>query len=109
MNWNVAQAKQHLSQVIREAAREPQLIHNRNRPVAAVIAAEDLAGYRAWKETQTLQPTRMLADEFAELRRILVEEGFENGLEIPPRAGPDNARPNAFVQMLEEEYPERAK
>jgi prevent-host-death family protein len=105
MNWNVAQAKQHLSEVIREAAREPQLIHNRNRPVAAVIAAEDLAEYRVWKETRALPPTRMLADEFAELRRILVDAGFEDGLEIPPHID----RPNAFVQMLEEEYPEHTK
>lgn len=98
MNWNVGQAKQHLSEVIREAAREPQLIYNRNRPVAAVIAAEELAEYRAWKAERELSPRKTLADEFAELRRILQEEG-RDGLDIPPRTN----RPNAFVQMMEEE------
>lgn len=100
MNWNVAQAKQHLSEVIRAAANEPQVIYNRNQPVAAVIAAEELAEYKAWKAGQA--KPRTFAEEMAELRQLLIEEGFENGLEIPPRT----TRPNAFVQMIEEDYPE---
>ncbi|MBL8431042.1 MAG: type II toxin-antitoxin system Phd/YefM family antitoxin [Dechloromonas sp.] len=98
MNWNVAQAKQRLSEIIREAAREPQVIYNRNRPVAAVIAADELAAYRAWKAANDVQPRKTLAESFAELRRILQEEG-RDGLDIPPRT----TRPNAFAQMLEEE------
>jgi prevent-host-death family protein len=101
MNWNVAQAKQHLSEMIREAAREPQLIFNRNRPVAAVIAADELAGYRAWKEQQAKPQT--LFDAFAELRRLA---------DVDPDPIPDSdrstMRPNAFVEMLEEEYPSNA-
>lgn len=100
MNWNVAQAKQHLSEVIRAAANEPQVIYNRNQPVAAVIAAEELAEYRTWKASQAKPQT--LAESFAELRQLLIDEGYEDGLEIPPRT----TRPNAFVEMLEEEYPE---
>lgn len=103
MNWNVAQAKQHLSEVIREAAHEPQRIYNRNRPVAAVIAAEDLAGFETWKTSQAKTGQKSIAEEFAVLRQLMIEAGFDDGLEIPPRID----RPNAFVQMLEEEYPER--
>jgi prevent-host-death family protein len=99
MNWNVAQAKQHLSEVIREAAHAPQLIYNRSRPVAAVIAAEELAGYQAWKAEQKPAQRKPLAEEFAELRQILAEEG-RDGLDIPPRT---SSRPNAFLRMLEEE------
>jgi prevent-host-death family protein len=102
MDWNVAQAKQHLSEVIREAAHTPQLIYNRNRPVAAVIAAEEFANYETWKKTQTETVQKTIAEEFAELRQLMIQAGFENGLETPPRVD----RPNAFVQMLEEEYPE---
>lgn len=87
MNWNVTQAKQHLSEVIREAAHEPQLIYNRNRPVAAVIAAEKLAEYQAWKAEQKPAQRKTLAEEFAELRQILAEEG-RDGLDIPPRSSP---------------------
>jgi prevent-host-death family protein len=104
MNWNVAQAKQRLSEVIREAAHEPQLIVNRNRPVAAVIAVEELAAYRAWKAEKAAQQAapQTLFDAFAELRQLMINAGFEDGLEIPSRT----TRPNAFVDMLEEEYPE---
>lgn len=101
MNWNVAQAKQHLSEMIREAAREPQLIYNRNRPVAAVIAADELAGYRAWKEQQAKPQT--LFDAFAELRRLA--DGNPDPIPDPDRS---TMRPNAFVEMLEEEYPPNA-
>lgn len=103
-NWNVGQAKQHLSEVIREAAHEPQLIYSRNRPVAAVIAAEELAEYRVWKAERAAKPRRSLADEFAELRRLLIDAGHEDGLDCGVRSD----RPNAMVQMLEEEHPESA-
>lgn len=99
MNWNVAQAKQHLSEVIREAAREPQLIYKHNRPVAAVIAAEDLADYRAWKEQQAKPQT--LFDAFAELRRLAA--GDPDPLPEPDRFAA--MRPNAFAEMLKEENP----
>lgn len=96
MDWNVAQAKQRLSEVIREAAREPQIIYNRNQAVAAVISAEELAEYRALKANN--ETPRTLAEEFAELRQIMQEEG-RDGLDIPPRT----TRRNAFVKMIEAE------
>ena len=102
MNWNVAQAKQRLSEVIREATREPQVIYNRNQPVAAVIAAEDLAAYQAWKAANDAPPRKSLAEEFAILRQLLIDAGYEDGIDCGAR----HERPNAMVQMLEEEYPE---
>jgi prevent-host-death family protein len=106
MNWNVAQAKQRLSEVIREAAHEPQLIVNRNRPVAAVISVEELAVYRAWKEEKAAQQAapQTLFDAFAELRRIAA--GDPDPIPEPDRFAA--MRPNAFVEMLEEEYPSHA-
>jgi len=101
MNWNIAQAKQHFSDVVKQASAEPQIIYNRNTPVAAMIAADDLAEYQAWK-SQRKQKT--LGEEFAGLRQLMIDAGFEDGLELPPRSS--IGRPNAFVQMLEEEYPE---
>lgn len=101
MSWNVAQAKQHLSEVLRLAAEEPQVIYNRSRPVAAVIPAEDLEAFQTWKAGQQA-PQRTLVEEFAELRALLVEAGFEDGIPLEPRTD----RPNAFLEMLEEEYPD---
>lgn len=112
MNWNVAQAKQHLSEVIREAAHTPQLIYNRNRPVAAVIAAEDLASYETWKKAQSASEKKTIAEEFAELRSLAVghfdpsHDHTHDHIPEPNRLAA--MRPNAFVNMLEEEYPSDA-
>jgi len=94
MPWNIAQAKQRFSEIVRQAAEGPQLIYNRKRLVAAVIDAEDYRAYREWSDRAS---RRTLADEFAELRRIMQEEDYE--LTVPPRS----TRPNAFVEALEAE------
>lgn len=100
MPWNIAQAKQRFSEVIRQTAAEPQLIYNRGRLVAAVVDAEDFEAFKQWRE---LTRQRTLADEFAELRQILREENYE--LEILPRIN----RPNAFIEMIEEEQHELSR
>lgn len=99
MNWNIAQAKQHFSDVVKQAATEPQIIYNRNTPVAALITAEELADYRAWRDSRK-RPT--LLDSFTELRQLLIDAGFEDGIDTGSRT----TRPNAFVEMLDQEYPD---
>lgn len=102
MNWNIAQAKQHFSEVVKQASSEPQIIYNRNTPVAAVISAEEMTSYRAWKATQTQPQT--LGEAFAELRRLAASDP-------DPLPDPDRfaaMRPNAFAEMLDEEYPKNA-
>ncbi len=89
MNWTVSQAKQRLSEVVRAAAHEPQVIVNRGRPVAVVVEP------KAFEESQRARPQQSLAEAVAELRRICAEDNWE--LEVPPRTD----RPNAFVEMLE--------
>ncbi len=98
MNWNVAQAKQHLSEVLRLAAEEPQLIYNRNRPVAAVIPADELEAFQNWKASQQ-KPQRTLLEEFAILRALA--GGDEDPIPEPDRFAA--MRPNAFDEMLEED------
>ena len=100
MNWNIAQAKQHFSDVVKQAANEPQIIYNRNTPVAALITAEELAEYRAWKESHPAKPS--LIDAFAHMRALA--NGEPDPLQEPCRH--EGGRPNAFVEMLAEEYPE---
>ncbi len=97
MFWNIAQAKQHFSSVVKEAATEPQLIRNRNQTVAAVISAADYQVFEAWRNNQ--RSSRTLADTFAELRDLLREEGLNDGLEIPPRSD----RCNPFATTLQED------
>ena len=101
MNWNIAQAKQHFSDVVKQAATEPQIIYNRNTPVAALITADELADYHAWKEGRN---QKTLGEEFAELRRLAA--GEPDPLPEPDRFAA--MRPNAFADMLDEEYSEHA-
>ncbi len=94
MNWNVAQAKQGLSKVLREAEREPQRIYNRQRLVAAVVAGEMFEEFLRWKERRE---RRSIGDLMAELRTICAEEG---GWELPT---PDREnRPNPFADVLDD-------
>ncbi|MEW6039727.1 MAG: type II toxin-antitoxin system prevent-host-death family antitoxin [Pseudomonadota bacterium] len=96
MSWNIAQAKQHLSEVVKQAAKEPQLICKRSQPVAALVSADEYAAFEQWRQSSVRQ--RTLAEQFAEFRQMLGEEGCEE-LPLPERS----TRANAFVQMLEEE------
>lgn len=100
MSWNIAEAKQHFSEVVKLAVAEPQAIYNRATLVAAVVGAEEYRAFEEWRHRQA--PSRTLADDFAQLRQLLLEEGIADGLELPPRS----ERPNAFAELLDEEYPD---
>lgn len=93
MNWKIADAKQKFSELIRAAEDEPQWIYNRDKLVAAVIPAEVLQEFLAWRnERERLS----LGEAFDELRRICEEEDYT--FEIPPRP----ERPNPFADALDE-------
>lgn len=87
MTWNIASAKQQFSEVVRLTAEEPQAIYNRDKPVAVLVSADDFAVFQRWRAERD-RPA--LAEQFARLRTALVAEGFEGGIEVPPRT----SRPN---------------
>lgn len=93
MRWNIAEAKQKFSDVVRQSAEEPQLIYNRERPVAAIVDAETFLAFQAWREREG---HRSLAQAFAEFRQLCMEEDAE--LQIPARSD----RPNPFVDEVDE-------
>jgi PHD/YefM family antitoxin component YafN of YafNO toxin-antitoxin module len=86
MNWSVAHAKQRLSELIRRARTEPQLVFRRKELVAVVV---NPAAWDQLREDEA-RSQRTLGAAAAEVRQILVEEGYE--LEVPERRD----RPNAF-------------
>lgn len=88
MKWQVAQAKQRLSRVLAAAASEPQLIFNRDRLVAAVIAPREFEEFRSWKQQQQ---AGSLLNAFRSLQEICAEESYT--LEVPVRRD----RPNPFA------------
>jgi prevent-host-death family protein len=67
MAWKVAEARQRLSEVLRNAAREPQTIYSRSRPVAVVVAVETFEEFRVW---QAERKARTVGAAFAELRSL---------------------------------------
>lgn len=84
--WNVAQAKQRLSELLRTAAKEPQTIVSRSRPVAVVVAAETFERFEAWQATQR---ARTLAEAFEELRALAASDDYV--LPLPERKNRKNA------------------
>ncbi|KAF1046505.1 type II toxin-antitoxin system Phd/YefM family antitoxin [Xylophilus sp.] len=90
MSWNIANAKQQFSEVVRLAVEEPQAIYNRDKPVAVLISADEFEKFKQWKEAQR-RPT--ISELFADIRAALIAEGAEDGIELPPRT----TRPNPMV------------
>jgi hypothetical protein len=84
MDWKVAAAKQRFSEVLREAATEPQLIHNRDQLVGAVIGRADTEEFLEWRAHRATA----LGDAIDEAQRICAEEAYR--LEVPPRTDRDN-------------------
>lgn len=97
MTWNIAQAKQQFSEVVRLSAQEPQAIYNREKPVAVLVNAVEFETFHQWR---TAQHEPLLSEQFGELRAAL-QEARVQGLDIPARSAAQ--RPNAFVQMLDAE------
>ena len=91
MRWKIADAKKRFSEVLRAAVREPQLILNRERVVAAIVEASAFEAYESWRAGEQ---RRTLAESFAELRALCAEEGYR--LDVGQRVD----RPNAFTDGL---------
>lgn len=88
--WNVAEAKEKFSQMIREAADNPQFIFSRDRLVAAVVSPEAFREFQSWQEGESL------AEAFIELRTLCAEESYI--LEVPQRVD----RANDFANALDD-------
>ena len=93
MKWTIAYARQHFTELLQEAAREPQEVYNRERPVAAVV---DLETYRRFCQWQDSVAGASVAGAFEELRAICAEEGY--AFEAPPRED----RTNPWAEALHE-------
>lgn len=103
MSWSIAQAKQHLSEVVRLAAEEPQPIYNRGRLVGALIDADTFRAFEQWRReaSRTTVATQFdrLRDELAAAASAQETAPPAEPLPAPPRTD----RENAFARMLEEE------
>lgn len=97
MTWNIGQAKQQFSEVVRLCGQEPQAIYNREKPVAVLVNAAEFETFHRWR---TAQHEPSLSEQFGELRAALQEARLQ-APDIPARRAAQ--RPSAFVQMLDAE------
>jgi prevent-host-death family protein len=77
-SWNIAIAKSSFSELIMDSKKEPQIITNRNRPVAVVM---DISEYEALGLKKVKIPT--VGDLLHELHAIQNDE--KAVIEIPAR------------------------
>lgn len=73
MDWKVGQAKQQLSEVLRQTGAEPQRIYSRNRFVAAVVSAELFEEFERWREARE---RGTLGGRFGEVQEICAAEEY---------------------------------
>ena len=92
MKWTVGQARQRFSELLRDALGEPQIITNRDRPVAAVVDGETFRQFEEWRARRRTN----LDQCFQELRQICAEEDAE--IVVPKRS----TRQNSFPEVIDE-------
>jgi prevent-host-death family protein len=80
MRWKIGEAKQHLSEVVRQAAKRPQILCNREAPVAAIVDAHSFEEFENWRRTRR---QRSVTDALRELQDICSSEDY--ALELPSR------------------------
>ena len=95
MTWNIANAKQQFSEVVRLSAQEPQAIYSHKRAVAVIVNPETFAEFQNWRMQKSKQN---IASSLASLRTELVANGIEDGLQSTPRKD----REIAFTTMIAE-------
>jgi hypothetical protein len=84
-------------------AQEPQAIYNRDKTVATLVDADQFEAFEAWRALQSVPP---LLTQFREVGLALIKEGFD---ELPGQDRATLERPNAFLEMLESEFPMNLK
>ncbi len=72
--WTIASARRHFSELVDAAATEAQPVYRRDDLVAYVVDPTTFAEFERWRHERT---PRTVAEAFAELRQICMEEEFE--------------------------------
>lgn len=85
--WQIGEAKQQFSEVLRRSEDEPQLIYRRRRLIAAIVATDEA-------NVAAISNPRTIADRFAEGRELFHQENYQL-----PRTR-RRARANSFIRTL---------
>ena len=80
--WSIAEARLHLSEVVKRSKTGPQVLENRGKPVAAVVDSETLSRLLG------LAPLTKGALLLKNLARVLAQDNEDVGLDLPRKTGP---------------------
>ena len=87
-SWSIATAKAELSNVVRRAQREPQVIENRGEPVAVVVGIDE------YRRTSEREGRKARWQDFLARTDAMVAAGGGFDLDISQRT----ARPSPFAR-----------
>ena len=78
--WKLSEAKARFSEVVAKSSREPQVLVNRNKPVAAIISIKAFKRLKRGAQDPEERPSvEALLEELSEINQT------EAALEVPPR------------------------
>jgi prevent-host-death family protein len=83
MDWKIANAKSQFSELISLAVKEPQIVCNRQNPVAVVLSYEE---YNRLKDLDVVLHRRPKWAKFAEYSIQLVDKKNLPEIELPSRS-----------------------
>lgn len=78
--WKISDAKARLSEVVGACQEEPQLLYNRGRPVAAIIAMDRFKAFEHFQKASERPSMTSLLNDLDELNQEEADFG-----EDPPR------------------------
>jgi prevent-host-death family protein len=93
MDWNAAEAKAKLSEVLEEAQKKPQRIRNRGKAVAVVVSAQEYEALCEAAETHRNTREGGVARLLAELESLKARGGNVPDIKLPSRASPAKKLP----------------
>jgi len=83
MEWKIANAKTQFSELISQAAKEPQVICNREKPVAVVLNFDE---YNRLRDLDAIVHRRPKLAKFAEYSIQLVDKKSLRETQLPSRS-----------------------
>jgi hypothetical protein len=86
LNWDIRNIEQKFQEILSATPKEPQLIYEGDRLVAAVVDSRLFQDFLTWQQQRKMSS---IADTFAELRSLCAEEDYF--LEIPQRQNRENS------------------
>jgi prevent-host-death family protein len=92
--WKISEAKARLSEVVSNCVEEPQVLYNRQKPVAALIDIEEYEAFLAYKQSTKKKTIAEMLDELDEIKKL--EPG---DFELPPRT----SRPIPYLDEWSDE------